>query len=70
MLKLPRNSHFDEAQFPGLGEIFRDIDTAIAAIVASDPAFRPKPALKRRSRTNAANAPASRRPRNSKRAAA
>jgi predicted alpha/beta hydrolase len=70
MLKLPKNIHFDEAQFPGLRDIFREIDTAIATIVASDPAFRPKPAVKRRSRTSAANAHVSRRPRNSKRAAA
>ncbi len=70
MLKLPHTIHFDEAQFPGLHDIFRELDTAIAAIVASDPAFRPKPAGQRRSRAAGASSATPKRTRSSKRVAA
>lgn len=50
MPRLPQTIDFDELAYPELGDIFRGIDVAIAAIVSSDPAFRPRPAHKRRSR--------------------
>lgn len=56
MPKLPAIVDFDETQFPGLENIFRELDSAIAAIVASDPAFRAKRTVRRRDRTNRAAA--------------
>lgn len=48
MTRLPENVDFDEARFPDLADIFHGIDASIAAIIASDPAFRGKPTHKRR----------------------
>ena len=48
MTRLPASIDFDETDHPELSAIFRSIDAGIAAIVASDPAFRPKAAHKRR----------------------
>lgn len=53
MPSLPDVLDFDEMSYPELTAIFRQIDLGIAAIVASDPAFRQKPPHKRRSRTAA-----------------
>ncbi|PXA98117.1 hypothetical protein DMC47_10315 [Nostoc sp. 3335mG] len=49
MNRLPAIVDFDETNHPELAEIFRGIDVAIAAIVASDPTFRAR-AIKRRAR--------------------
>lgn len=48
MTRLPETIDFDETAFPELTQIFHGIDAGIAAIIASDPAFRPRPAHKRR----------------------
>ncbi len=48
MTRLPETIDFDESNHPELVSVFRDIDAAIAAVIASDPAFRPRPAGKRR----------------------
>ena len=69
MPSLPDVTDFNEMSYPELTAIFRQIDLGIAAIVASDPAFRPKPPHKRRSRT-AATAGAKRRPARRQQAAA
>jgi hypothetical protein len=61
---------FNEAEFPGLEGIFRDVDNAIAAIIASDPAFRVKRAASRRGRLKQAPAMAVRAKRATKRQAA
>jgi hypothetical protein len=60
MTRLPANIDFDETAHPELSAIFRGIDAGIAAIVASDPAFRPKAAHKRRRPLGATTAPAKR----------
>lgn len=44
---MAENLDFHEADYPELGGVFRSIDVAIAALVAADPAFRPKAARKR-----------------------
>lgn len=56
MPRLPHTIDFNDEDYPELAHIFRDIDIGIAAIVASDPAMRPKATPKRRSRGNRANA--------------
>jgi|GEM_PF-1709124 hypothetical protein len=43
MHRLPQLPDFDASAYPELSSIFRSIDAGIAAIVAADPAFRPKP---------------------------
>jgi hypothetical protein len=48
MPRLPAIIDFCETDYPALTAIFDDIDAGIAAIIAGDPAFRPKPAHKRR----------------------
>ena len=48
MHRLSQPADFDTARYPELSSIFRSIDAGIAAIVAADPAFRPKPARRRR----------------------
>lgn len=48
MTRLPDIIDFDEMDHPELIRVFRGIDAGIAALVACDPAFRPKPASKRR----------------------
>jgi hypothetical protein len=48
MPRLPQTIDFDPTAFPELAEIFLAIDAGIAAIVASDPAMRPRTAVKRR----------------------
>lgn len=48
MTRLPDVVDFNELDHPALIDIFRTIDASIAALVASDPAFRVKPAAKRR----------------------
>ena len=50
MPRLPRIVEFDDLDYPELAHIFRGIDVAIAAIVASDPAIRPRPIPERRTR--------------------
>lgn len=70
MTKLPEIIDFDETQFPALQPIFQDMDTAIAAMIASDPAFRPKPTPKRRARTTKPIGTHVRRSRSTKRVAA
>ena len=50
MPKLPATIDFNEADHPALSQIFHELDLGIAAIIASDPAFRPKQS-KRRSRS-------------------
>jgi hypothetical protein len=53
MTHLPETIDFDETAFPELAHIFRGIDAGITALLASDPAFRPKLASKRRRPANA-----------------
>jgi hypothetical protein len=48
MHHLPQTIDFNAADYPELSDIFRSIDAGIAAIVATDPAFRQKQAHKRR----------------------
>ena len=50
MPRLPHTIEFNDLDFPELSDIFRSIDAGIAAIVASDPTLRPRPAQKRRQR--------------------
>ena len=64
MTRLPQTIDFNEADHPGLTHIFHELDLGIAAIIASDPAFRPK-ATKRRSRSATATGSAVARPRRS-----
>ncbi|GLQ53884.1 hypothetical protein [Devosia nitrariae] len=54
MPRLPDAIDFNDLDYPELTDIFHSIDAGIAAIVASDPAFRRKPAQKRRARTGKA----------------
>lgn len=54
MHRLPQTIDFNDLDYPELADIFRSIDAGIAAIVASDPAFRRKPAHRRRARTGKA----------------
>lgn len=70
MPKLPANIDFDETHFPGLEEIFRDVDQAIAAIIASDPAFRATRLRGRRGQLARAAVAGAARPRHTRRAAA
>ena len=70
MPKLPAIVDFNEAAFPGLEQIFREVDCAIAAIIASDPAFRIKRANTRRGRTTSSTPGAVPRRRSAKRVAA
>ncbi|HEY0032346.1 MAG TPA: hypothetical protein VGB81_03690 [Devosia sp.] len=70
MPKLPVLVDFDETQFPGLQDIFRELDSAIAAIVASDPAFRARRTIRRRDRTSRTGAAIAARPRPDKQVAA
>lgn len=51
MPRLPQMTDFDDSRFPQLAHVFRSVDIGIAAIVASDPSMRPKPAIKRRQRS-------------------
>ena len=60
MPRLPHTIDFDDLDYPELAHIFRGIDIGIAAIIASDPALRPRTAPKRRPRTNRPNAAAMR----------
>ncbi len=69
MTRLPDSIDFDESDHPELTSIFRGIDAAIAAVIASDPAFRPRPTSKRRPVARGAAKPAAR-TRRSQRAAA
>ena len=48
MHRFPKTSDFNEADYPELIEIFSNIDSSIASIIASDFTFRPKPARRRR----------------------
>lgn len=48
MDKLADTVAFNEADHPELLAIFRSIDSAVAALVASDPSFRRKARLRRR----------------------
>lgn len=48
MPRLPHTIDFNDLDYPELAHIFRDIDMGIAAIVASDPAMRPRMVQKRR----------------------
>ena len=41
---MAENPDFREADYPQLGQVFAGLEQAIAAIVATDPAFRPKAA--------------------------
>lgn len=50
MPRLPHSIDFNDQDFPALADIFRGIDIGIAAIIASDPAMRPRPARQRRIR--------------------
>jgi hypothetical protein len=70
MIRLPHTIDFDESQHPELTSIFRGIDAAIAAVIASDPAFRPRPASKRRRPARTVGAGSKTRPRRTQRAAA
>ncbi len=70
MTRLPHTIDFDESQHPELTSIFRGIDAAIAAVIASDPAFRPRPASKRRRPAAKGAATPTARTRRSQRAAA
>ncbi|SMQ72909.1 hypothetical protein SAMN06295905_2169 [Devosia lucknowensis] len=70
MPRLPHTIDFDDRAFPELAEIFRGIDLGIAAIVASDPTMRPKPAQKRRQGQGHVSAPGRPRRQASRRAAA
>jgi hypothetical protein len=56
MPRLPHTIDFNGDDYPELAHIFRGIDIGIAAIVASDPALRPKTGSKRRSSSNRQNA--------------
>ena len=60
MIRLPHSIHFNDMDHPELLDVFSRIDAGIAAIIASDPSFRPKPAGKRRkqAKTTAAGAKA------------
>lgn len=69
MPRLPQTIDFNDLDYPELTDIFRSIDAGIAAIVASDPAFRPKPAQKRRARTGKTGSATSRVGRAERRAA-
>ena len=69
MPRLPHTIEFNDRDFPEFADIFRAIDQGIAAIVASDPTMRPKPAQQRRQRQGKP-APAVRRGGLSKRKAA
>ena len=69
MAKLPSTIDFNEADHPALSHIFHELDLGIAALIASDPAFRPKP-IKRRSRGAAPAGGAVARPRRAGRRAA
>ena len=69
MHRLPQTLDFNDADYPELSDIFRGLDAAIAAIVAADPSFRPKPAHKRR-RPGAKSAATAARPRRVARKAA
>jgi hypothetical protein len=70
MPKLPETIEFDEAQLPALQHIFHDLDNAIAALIASDPAFRASRTIKRRVRANRPSNVAVSRRRSAKRVAA
>lgn len=50
MPRLPHSVDFNDLDYPELTDILRGIDIGIAAIIASDPAMRPKPARQRRPR--------------------
>lgn len=52
MPRLPQTIDFNDLDYPELADIFRSIDMGIAAIVASDPAMRPRTAQTRRARSN------------------
>jgi hypothetical protein len=69
MTRLPQTTDFNALDFPELSGIFRQIDAGIAAIIASDPAFRPKAPHKRRSTTAKLGRTASRSGRVQRRAA-
>jgi hypothetical protein len=69
MRKLPDMIDFNEAEHPSLTNIFREVDSAIATIIASDPAFRPKQ-VARRARSGNATKSAMVRTRGSRRVAA
>jgi hypothetical protein len=70
MTRLPDITDFNAADFPELGDIFRSIDAGIAAIIASDPAFRPKQPHKRRKARNGKSGGTARRSSRVQRAAA
>jgi hypothetical protein len=55
MTRLPRTVDFNDLAYPDLADIFRGIDLAIAAIVATDPAMRPRPMPERRTRRSNAS---------------
>ena len=52
-MNLPEIFDFDESGHPELIDIFRGIDVAIAAIIASDPTLRPKAPVRRKRGTSA-----------------
>jgi len=60
MHRLPPITAFDAASYPELSEVFRSIDAGIAAIVAADPAFRAKPAHRRRAPAGKRSGPSTR----------
>lgn len=62
-MNLPEITDFDEAGHPELIDIFRGIDVGIAAIIASDPTFKPKAPVRRKrssGATKGSNRPATR----------
>jgi hypothetical protein len=50
MPRLPESNDLEHTDFPELDGIFRGVDAAIAAMIAADPAFRPKSAHHRSAR--------------------
>lgn len=49
-MRLRRATNFDETAYPELMDVFRDIDMAIAAMVATDPGFQARSTTGRRGR--------------------
>ena len=47
MPRLPHSVEFNDLDYPELTDVLRGIDIGIAAIIASDPTMRPRPAQRR-----------------------
>lgn len=62
MPRLPHSVEFNDLDYPELTDVLRGIDIGIAAIIASDPTMRPRPAQRRPRSTKSGTAMSGKRP--------